>query len=161
MKKLLVLTAAAGAAVAMVVITSTGSAQPGARTITVIEKDRSEKQDYVDNPPRGTKRHPALSVGDLFTLTGPLFDQAKPVGELDAAFTTLKGSKYINRLKLVGHGAFNLQYGSIVFEGIFGGRDAVVHLAVLGGTEAYEGARGSVTITQTKTGSVDAIHLLP
>jgi hypothetical protein len=155
---------AAAATVAVVGVTTIGSTQPGGRTITVIERDRAEKESYVDNPPRGTARHARLSAGDLFTLRGPVFDEANMLtGEIDAAFTTVKAGarRDFNRLTLIGHGAFAFQRGTIVFEGTFLGGDRLIHLAVLGGTEGYEGARGSVTIRKTKTGSADAIHLLP
>jgi hypothetical protein len=59
-----------------------------------------------------------------------------------------------------GHGAFQLRDGQIGGDGVFKAADTTKTVAVLGGTGAYEGARGSLTFTEVKNGSQDTFHLL-
>src|SRR5204862_7228133 len=60
-----------------------------------------------------------------------------------------------------GHGAFQLHDGQIVVDGITKAAPTSNTVAVVGGTGAYKGARGSMTFTETTNGSQDIIHLLP
>jgi hypothetical protein len=60
-----------------------------------------------------------------------------------------------------GHGTFRLHDGQIAVDGVFRSANATNTIAALGGSGAYAGARGSLTLTEIKQGSQDTIHLLP
>jgi hypothetical protein len=60
-------------------------------------------------------------------------------------------------------GVYALKDGTIVASGLVDGvaNEIPDRLAVVGGTGAYAGARGTLTSAETKTGSTDTIELLP
>jgi hypothetical protein len=164
----LLLTAVATAVAALVVVTSGGSAQtPGGRTLTFFEADKGSTFHFVDTAPRsptrnlGSRRFRA-SVGDRILFSNPIFDHkgGTRIGTTYATADVVKGGS-ARKLRLLAHGVFKLRGGQLVVEALFGFASNTTTGGIVGGTSAYEGARGQFTSKQGKTGSQDTIHLLP
>jgi hypothetical protein len=169
MKRLSLLAAAVAAAIAVsVVLAATGGAQtPGGRTLTFLDDTNHGTQAFVDNAPKSPARNPRsgrfrLSTGDVLYVRSPILDDdgGKRIGTAYSQFTVLKGDSFANAV-FRGHGTFRLHDGQIEADGVFRIANATNTVAVLGGTGAYEGARGSLTFTEVARGSQDTLHLLP
>jgi hypothetical protein len=161
MMRLAVLAAAATAAIVVVAVLATGGGaqQPGERTFVVIEDEARGSFNVVDNPPRSR----APSAGDLLTFSTPLVNQANArVGRLDALCTVTRGARTFERARLHCTGTFALSDGTIALSTSFRADQTPPVLAVVGGTGAYEGARGSVTGKNLPRDRIeDTVHLLP
>ena len=158
------LTVLAAAAVAATAVAVPGLAQSSdGQTISFRELDKGSRFDYIDNPPHNSKhKRPAFSVGDQFVLGNPLADDSGPVGELRATCAlTKKGpaNDNVNPARPFCSGAFVLKSGTIFVETADAGGKTTSG-AVVGGTGAYVGARGTFTSTSTKTGADDVVTLL-
>ena len=154
--------AAAGltaAAVAAPVLAQSG----GGQTITFHELNKGSRFGYVDNPPRNPhNRRPVFSVGDKVVLANPLADDSGRIGELRATCTLTKkapANDNVNPAHPFCTGAFVLNNGALFIETVDGGNPTSG--AVVGGTGAYVGARGTFTSTPTRTGADDSVSLLP
>ena len=147
-----------------IVLSSSGSAQqPGERTLTFIERSNLGTFNLIDNPPksRGRGNNTRLSAGDMFVFRGPLFDanNTQRVGQLGGTCTAVKGGRFASAIFHCSAG-MQLSDGTIEFQGpVTFGR--TLRVAVVGGTQAYENARGSLTSTEGQRTSTDAVHLLP
>ena len=162
------LTVVAGAVAATifgVVLASGGSAQqPGERMLTFTERNNLTTFKLVDNPPRSGEGRLRLSLGDMFVFTSPLFDAAneRRVGRLATTCTVVKRGSF-DTAGFQCASSFRLRDGTIETQGLSGFGQTAVRLAVVGGTQAYEGARGTFAgRASRRTGrSTDEIHLLP
>lgn len=137
----------------------------GGQTITFRELDKGSRFAYIDNAPRNKPhRRPVFSVGDQFVLGNPLADDSGKIGELRATCTLTKKAPASNSGVNQGHpfctGAFVLKAGTLFVETVDSGAKTT-NGAVVGGTGAYVGARGTFTSTNTKTGATDVVNLLP
>jgi hypothetical protein len=165
MRKLLTLAAVAGLA-ATGVIAATGGAQTAQpRTLTLFENVAHETSALVDNPPRSPARDPGrprfrLSVGDEVVATTPLLGRrgGSRIGTSYASVTVVKG-RIFERATLEGDVVLALRDGTVALSGLVGA--AQRPLAVVGGTGAYEGARGSATEKEIGNGAELTIRLLP
>lgn len=151
------------AVAAPVLAQSGGSGQ----TITFRELNKGSRFGYIDNPPRNAKhqRRPVFSVGDQFALANPLADASGNIGELRALCTVTKtapapNGNAINPAHPFCTGAFVTKQGTLFVETVDSGAK-VTEGAVVGGTGAYVGARGTFSSTSTKTGSSDVVTLEP
>jgi hypothetical protein len=169
MKRLSLLAAGVAAAVAMTaVLAAPGGAQTsGGRTLTFLDDTAHARQAFIDNAPKSPTQNPQsrrfrLSTGDMLYLHSPILDGAggKRIGTAYSQFTVVKGNSFANAV-FRGHGAFLLHDGQIAADGVFRVAQATKTIAVLGGTGAYEGARGSMSFTDVEGGSQDTLHLLP
>jgi hypothetical protein len=169
MKRLSLLTAAVVAALAMtVVLAAAGGAQtPGGRTLTFLDDTDHATQAFVDNAPKSPSPNPRsrrfrLSTGDMLYVHSAILDgpAGKRIGTAYSQFTVVKGNSFANAV-FRGHGAFRLQDGQIAADGVFRVAKGTKTVPVLGGTGAYEGARGTLTFTEVEGGSQDTFHLLP
>jgi hypothetical protein len=169
MKRLALLAAAVAAAIAAcVVLAAAGGARaPSGRTLTFLDDTNHGTQAFVDSAPKSPARNPRagrfrLSTGDTLDVRSPILDNegGKRIGTAYSQFTVVKGNSFANAV-FRGHGTFRLHDGQIVADGVFRIANATNTVAVLGGTGAYEGARGSLTFTEVEHGSQDAFHLLP
>jgi hypothetical protein len=130
---------------------ASSTARPAGTTIRLYEKPLSEH--FTDLGAKG------IGAGDVDVVSYLLYrspKSTKPVGHSEAVCTLIgpraascTSTIYLPNGKIVGGGAFHFQRN--------GGSE---HLAVLGGTGAYAGARGEVTILVRKQ-DVDVIRLLP
>lgn len=169
MNRLPILAAALVSAVAVtVVLVAAGSAHTsGARTLTVLDDTHHATQAFIDSAPRSPTRDPRsrrfrLSTGDILYVRSPILDAqgTERIGTAYSQFTVVKGDSFAN-VVFRGHGAFRLRDGQLTADGVVRAANATNTVAVLGGTGAYEGARGSLTLTEVPHGSQDTIHLLP
>lgn len=141
------------------VLATTGGAQEqGGQTIKLVTKNA--RFNLVDHRPR--TRGENFGIGDQFSISTPAFRGGKRVGSLDAAcFVTLGGKKG----RGVCDGVYNLKDGDIYIAVRLRSSDAIGG-AVVGGTGAYVGARGSFKSVDRKGNkggdpSDDTITLLP
>jgi hypothetical protein len=169
MRRLSLLAAALLAALAAtVVLAAAGGAQtPGGHTLTFLDDTSHATQRFVDSAPKSPVRNPQsrrfrLSTGDTLYIHSPILDRAggTRIGTAYSQFTVVSGNSFANAV-FRGHGAFKLRDGQITADGILRPANTTNTVAVLGGTGAYEGTRGSLTFTQVLSGSQDAFHLLP
>ena len=145
----------AAAAAFAAAIASSGNAQaPKARTITLVELTSKTHLAYVDN----TKHGP--SAGDIIDFVIPVADPAtgKRLGDASATCSVVRARKSSEPTQIC-QGIFRLADGAIAVSGKLGPKD--VQFAVVGGTGAYAGARGTMTSTDHKTTTTDVITLLP
>ncbi len=139
-------------------LTSSGGAQgPGGQTIKLVTKGGKFK--FIDHKPRARSEEDA-SAGDQFLLSSPTFKGGKRVGRLNAACTFTLGGK---NGRGICDGAYSLGDGAIFISVTLRGES--VSGAVVGGTGAYVGARGTFKSVDRKNtkGDVsdDTITLLP
>jgi len=152
------LAAAAFAAVMLCLVGAAGAAKSSGITMHLVEKDTGFN--FVDNKPYSTGH--VASMGDLFAFSANLLTRAnKRAGSLVASCIVASGGKHPTYECT---GTFSLAGGQLELQTSM--RDGVnpTHIAIVGGTGAYEGARGSVTSVsrgENSPYSDDTIHLLP
>ena len=155
----------AAAIVSAVALTPSGGAQqPSGRTFKLIEQD--ECSAFGDTGARSrNRRNPRFSGGDLHVFTSRIFNEANVrVGRLYAHCIAVRGGRDFTKSLFRCGGTFVLRDGTIVIDAAFRGNqdDEDVQLAVTGGTGAYEGARGSVTVRGLPRDRMEnTVHLLP
>jgi hypothetical protein len=158
--------AAAGLTAAAVAVPVFAQSSGGGQTITFHELNKGSRFAYIDNPPRNKPhRRPTFSVGDEFVLANPAVDDSgNKIGELRATCTITKRAPASNGGLNSGHpfctGAFVTTNGTLFAETVDSGAKTT-NGAIVGGTGAYVGARGTFTSTNTKTGADDVVNLLP
>ena len=155
-------TVAVAATVIAGILTTGGAAQvPGERTFKIIEGSGSTFK-FIDNAPKArNRRNPRLSVGDALIFTTPLFNEANNrIGRLHVYCVVTRGGKF-PRSRSQCNATYVLRDGTLAASGVVRG-DQLPTIAVVGGTGAYEGARGSVTDRRLPRGRTEAtVHLLP
>jgi hypothetical protein len=138
-RAVLVLAAAGAAGAGIAAIATAGGADGGDRTISLAQRDESQK--FVDVPPASGEEKPP-SQGDVYILTNVVLDPKtnKVRGRTHSVCsTTVPGAKPIALCT----GAIALSDGTILFAGPFPFTTPTATLAVTGGTGAYAGARGT------------------
>jgi hypothetical protein len=146
--------------IAGILTTSGGAQEPGERTFKIIEGSGGTFG-FVDNAPKARNpRNPRLSAGDAFVFTTPLFSEAnRRIGTLHVYCAVTRGGTQ-RRAASQCNGTYALRDGSLAASAVLEGDDAVI--SVVGGTGAYEGARGSITDRDLpRNRTEDTIHLLP
>jgi hypothetical protein len=157
-----VVAAAVATTILAVFLASSGSAQtPGERTITFTTRNDVADFKRVDNPPK-SRSGDRLSLGDMFVFAQPLFDEANEhrTGRVSTrarrssaepstppAFSARRASGCID--------------GTIEAQGLSGFGRTPLQIAVVGGTQAYQGARGTFSASAGEETSTGVIHLLP
>jgi hypothetical protein len=117
-------------------------------TIDLALDGRHAVRTLVDAAPRHTRRTPNDSPGDTVVLHAPLLDSENTrVGTIDATFlTTAPGTsaKHDGSEQLTG--TLTLADGSeLAVHGVVGAFARTSHVAIVGGTGKYAGARGQIT----------------
>lgn len=167
MRPLVVLLVPAAAVTAALVLSAGGSAQaPGERTFTFFDDASHETGKLIDEAPRSPTTNPGskrfrLSVGDRLVRRNPLLDRkgGTRIGTLYTDATVVKGNAFETATYL-GHAVANLRDGQIVL-GVAFTPAKTNTFPVIGGTGAYEGARGSATEVDQGDGGLGTVHLLP
>ena len=157
-----VVAAAVATSTLVVVLASSGSAQaPGERTITTTTRNDIATFKLVDNPPK-SRSGDRLSVGDMFVFAQPLFNEAndRRVGRVFTTCTAIKRGTF-DTAGFQCATSFRLHDGTIEAQGLSGFGRTPLRIAVVGGTQAYEGARGTFTASAGEETSTGVIHLLP
>jgi hypothetical protein len=144
-----------------VVVTNGGAQEPGAgeqppaaqppppppseRTFRLIEDEGTFR--FIDNPPRSRdRRNPRISAGDILLLTNRVLNEANtPVGRLLVDCTAVRGGRTFERAYYQCEGTYRLGNGVLtILAGFRGSEVETLTYPVVGGTGAYEGARGSI-----------------
>ena len=106
-------------------------------TLHLVEKDVGFN--YVDNPPRQGNNAPPL-MGDQFVFTADLLTRSGAhAGIFAATCTVARGGVHS---KLVCYGGYSLK-GGLISGVAMPGDSSTTHVAITGGTGAYEGVTGS------------------
>jgi len=154
-------TAAVAATFIAGILTTGGAAQvPGERTFKIIEGGAATFK-VIDNPPKmRNPENPRFSPGDGFVFTSRLFNEAnKRIGTNHVHCTVTRGGTFA-RARGQCNSTLALRDGTLAISGLLRGENPAI--AVVGGTGAYEGARGSITFRDLPRGRTeDTIHLLP
>jgi hypothetical protein len=147
--------AALAAVVLLVLTTASGGAdQPGGRTLQWFE--RSYKTESIDNPPTSRRRY---SPGDMTSGTSKLLGQGKEtIGTQHlVCFATKSGRTSPFQCD----GTFVLADGRLTYTGVQSAGSSKDKYSITGGTDSYEGARGSLFADCGRIGCDDTVHLLP
>jgi hypothetical protein len=160
------LTAIGIATVAALATALPAEAQAPPAPLTFTELDKGSTFRYIDHPPRARLRNglpDRTSAGDQLVFMNPLADAAgTSIGRLHAACTVTSTGR-INRLEAECVGRVGLSSGSNIFVAApisFSAEGPVVG-AVIGGTGAYAGARGTFTSTSAGRDQRTTITFLP
>jgi allene oxide cyclase len=144
------------AAAALAVASGPGSAQaPAVRTIQILEREGPSR--FVDQPPR---RRP--SQGDMIVFRNTLLNAANRRQRIGTSHgvcvvtggTARRTSTQCEATLVLGDGTLSL-LGAVTFAE----EARAFTVAVVGGTGAYEGARGSARITDNVGRRVDAYDI--
>lgn len=146
MKRFVLIISAACAAIisAAAVVGSSGAQQPGppTGTLELVALDREGSFKFVDIPPRRRE-----SGGDQFLINQRLRNTSnRRVGRAHAAFAVTPGRPSVSQ----GSATFVFGNGQIVVTGIIDERGRTDTLAIVGGSGAYAGARGTLVTTETR-----------
>jgi hypothetical protein len=145
-------------AVAVAVAGTHGGSQ-AVTTIRLVEKNQGFH--FIDNPPLGGPNQPP-SAGDEFVLFSSLWTKSgNRAGTLRAPCTVVEGGP---NGTVTCFGTFGLKGGQLAGIATVRNDARVTRIAIVGGTGAYEGARGSVASVSRGNNSPfsdDTIRLLP
>jgi hypothetical protein len=160
-RPLLAIAVAGAAILAPVAAQAQAPAVPPTAPLTFNELDKGSTFQFHDVAPKAKLSHgfpSTLSAGDSFTFTNPLADASGTrLGTLDGSCVAPAST---TKFVVVCTGVFELAGGEI-WVGVHGGGSSTTVGAVLGGTGAYAGARGSFTSKEGKTSSLDTFTFLP
>jgi hypothetical protein len=123
---------------------SSTAQQPGppTGTLELVGLDREARFKFVDTPPRRRE-----SAGDQFLITQRLRNASnRRAGRVHASFAITPG----RRSAAHGSGTFILRNGRIVVTGIIDDPGRTDTLAIVGGSGAYNGARGTLVTTERR-----------
>jgi hypothetical protein len=141
------------AVVSTVIAVASGSAaDPGSRTLRIAAVLRS--QSFVDNPPRQRSRAPSASAGDMIVTRYELLDESnRPAGTgHKLCVFTRGGTERSGQAFFQCSVTLKLPAGDITGQWTYRGDPMNAHIAITGGTKAYEGVRGSATPGERKVG---------
>jgi hypothetical protein len=147
------------------ILAGSGNAQaPGPRTLTFAEGQRGATFRFLDNPPRSrgrTEETITFSMGDVFVFTNRLINGAgQRSGVLYVTCVAARGGG-LSRTFLLCHGVAKLHDGDIAVEVATPLGDEVTG-SIVGGTGAYNGARGTFTSREAEgRPTIDTFQLLP
>lgn len=147
-------------AVALLVLGAAVAANtPGKKSVTFHLVEKSVGFNYIDNPPLQGTNAPPL-IGDQIAFSSKLLTKSgAQAGWLTATCTFGRGGK---RAEGPCYGVFSLKGGTLMAMALikwYGG-NAPTHIAIVGGTGAYQGATGSVlSITRNETTNDDTVTL--
>ncbi|MGZ4186084.1 MAG: allene oxide cyclase barrel-like domain-containing protein [Solirubrobacteraceae bacterium] len=143
----LVMVAAIGAATAIASTSSTSSTTQ-ITTLTLRSQQVTKSLRFVDNAPRGE------SAGDTVSFSENLYEGSTRVGFSEVTGTLVDSKRHdANNLT----GTLILRGGTIALQGTGLGQAPTQHVAIVGGTGAYAGARGEAAITAGRAFSTEQL----
>jgi hypothetical protein len=145
------------AAVGVVLVADAGGAQQPGATYT-ITYDTARVANMLDVAPKGLPRG-RVSLGDQVVLSGRIRRDGAVSGTIELVWTVGNARPVrIERASGMLSGVYHLADGDMYVQasGTFDDADED-HGAVVGGTGAYAGARGTLDSTKSQ----DVVHLLP
>jgi hypothetical protein len=157
------------AATVAVVVVATGTAMRGGssatHSFTLLESNDVGSFSYVDNEPKSSRslnsdQGPVVSQGDAITFTSELLTKTKKhAGWLHVSCTATFAGDTFDRARFTCTGLADLRGGTLIVAGLLDPRKRVTHVAITGGTGAYEGAIGQVDSENHDNGpNVDTIR---
>jgi hypothetical protein len=161
MKRLIPVVSAVAFVAAVAIATSSSGAQQGnpravpSGTVRFVEREGSMTN--IDGGPKGT------SVGDSVVFSRPLLARSdnKRIGTLRVVCVTTQPKTFTIEC----HGTYFLPGGTIEAQaGLKDERSPTLHIAVVGGTGKYAGARGAIASVSRKGSASlidDTITLMP
>jgi hypothetical protein len=157
--------AATTTVLAMAQSTTSSAQEPGGRTVHLFESERGGTFGFVDNPPHSPASNPEspkarFSPGDQGLWTGVILDRrgGKRLGRVYGTETVMRGKRFPHVTNIV-HVVFALRDGQIIVEQALDESRSGVPAAVIGGTGAYAGARGTFLAKPGKGGNSYTISL--
>ena len=133
---------AAAAAAGIAVLPASGQDQPSTRTLAFVTTQKRSDVKSIDVKPKGD------SVGDGFLLSSLMHSDGKVVGRVEAQCVMLDKTYHAQMCTItaiLADGLITLQGGGLDKKLPGGGGSNEVY-AITGGTGAYVGATGSMTI---------------
>ena len=131
------ITVAAALVTTAVAMPNKAGAKRKSVTLHLVEKDVGFN--FVDNPPRQGNNAPPL-MGDQFVFTSDLLTRAGTHAGIFAATCTVARGGVHSRF--VCYGGYSLR-GGLISGVAMPGDSSTTHIAITGGTGAYEGVTGS------------------
>jgi hypothetical protein len=137
-----------------------GTAQaqrPPAGTLELVSRDRETSFSFVDNPPRRGERRP--TAGDIGIIRGRLRNASgrRRVGQVHAVFTVLRGRPFTAHVSAT----FYMRRGDIAVAGRIDDVGRTDEVPIIGGTDAFAGARGTLEVTSRRTDSRFVFRFAP
>jgi hypothetical protein len=164
MKRIALISMLTVAGMAITFVAVGGAQTTDGTTITLFQDVGHETNALVDNAPKSPTTNPGsrrfrLSPGDELVAGTPIFDRrgGKRVGTLYARAQVVSGRTF-EKAVFQADATLVLGSDSIAFTGLVSPDERP--FAVIGGTGAYEGARGSATETEKAGGADLVIRLL-
>jgi hypothetical protein len=148
------------AATAALSATAAGT-RSSSRSVTMHLVEKQIGFNFIDNPPR-QGRNAAPLIGDQFAFSSELLTKSgKHAGYIDATCMVTRGGK---RGAGTCYGTFLLKGGELAgIAAINFASEGVDHIAIVGGTGAYEGVTGSIASRSRGDNSPftdDTVHLI-
>jgi hypothetical protein len=141
---LLILVSVAAVAIFVALVTSGSAQNPGGQTARFTESATKSKR--IDNLPRGR----SAGVGDVFVFSGRLLDASRhKVGAHHGVCTVLAAKPFRAQCS----DSFLFPGGQLYTQGIFTSANSN-RSGIVGGTGAYEVARGSVNDINARGGDI-------
>lgn len=127
-----------------------GSGQAPAPTLELQMRHSEARVTLIDSPPVATRARPGESPGDRAVGRGVVRDlSGTRLGTVHNDFLISAGRGHSTNEQV--NATFVLRDGQIATQGVIDQVGASETLAIVGGTGAYTGARGSVEITGDRT----------
>jgi hypothetical protein len=137
-------------AVGVVTAVSVAAVSRSADSVTTLRLvEREQSFHFVDVPPSAGPNTPP-SAGDSFVFTSTLWTRGgKRAGTLRASCVSTSGGE---NGTLTCYGTFGLKGGQLAAMATLRGESRTTHIAIVGGTGAYAGARGEAVSVERNGG---------
>jgi hypothetical protein len=139
----------------------TGSAAAATTTLTFKEPEKGSTFAFVDNAPKAQRKHgfpTKFSPGDEFVFTNPMEMEGKQVGRLRVVCIATSTARKPEAAGFICHGIAKLSNGTLVFVAMLS--EGKTEGAIVGGSGAYAGARGSFVSHEGKGSSTTVVTLI-
>jgi hypothetical protein len=146
---------------AALLVAFTGSAAAATTTLTFKEPEKGSTFAFVDNAPKAPRKHgfpTKFSAGDEFIFTNPMEMEGKRVGHLHVVCIATSTGKNPVAAGFICNGIAKLSNGTLVFAAMLA--EGATKGAIVGGSGAYAGARGTFVSHEGKGSSTTTVTLI-